>query len=149
VGRANLAAGDVVVLTEMEHHANLVPWLQLKMERGIELRYLPIDDAGELVLDDLARTLQGAKLLAFTAASNVLGTLTPVRLLADAAHAAGALVLVDAAQYVPQMATDVAQLGADFVGFTGHKMLAPPASAACGRHRNNSKRCPRSWAAVR
>jgi len=124
-GRANLAAGDVVVLTEMEHHANLVPWLQLKMERGIELRYLPIDDAGELVLDDLARTLQGAKLLAFTAASNVLGTLTPVRLLADAAHAAGALVLVDAAQYVPQMATDVAQLGADFVGFTGHKMLGP------------------------
>src|SRR6202035_4857908 len=87
-GRANLAAGDAVVLTEMEHHANLVPWLQLKAERGIELRYLPFDDQGELILDDLERTLDGAKLFAFTAASNVLGTLTPVRLLADAGHAA-------------------------------------------------------------
>jgi cysteine desulfurase/selenocysteine lyase len=124
-GRANLAAGDVVVLTEMEHHANLVPWLQLKAERGIELRYLPFDDRGELVLDDLERTLDGAKMLSFTAASNVLGTLTPVRLLADAGHAAGAVVMVDAAQYVPHLPTDVEALGADFVGFTGHKMLGP------------------------
>jgi cysteine desulfurase/selenocysteine lyase len=73
----------------------------------------------------LARTLDGARLLAFTAASNVLGTLTPVRQLADAAHAAGAVVLVDAAQYVPHLPTDVGELGADFVGFTGHKMLGP------------------------
>ena len=124
-GRTNLGAGDVVVLTEMEHHANLVPWLQLKAERGIELRYLAIDDNGELILDDLERTLEGAKLVAFTAMSNVLGTLTPVRHLADAAHAAGALALVDGAQYVPHLPTDVAALGADFVGFTGHKMLGP------------------------
>ncbi|HWG73852.1 MAG TPA: SufS family cysteine desulfurase [Acidimicrobiales bacterium] len=124
-GRTHLGAGDVVVLTEMEHHANLVPWLQLKAERGIELRYLGIDDDGELVLDDLERTLEGAKLLAFTAMSNVLGTITPVRLLADAGHAAGAVVLVDGAQYVPHLPTDVGALGADFVGFTGHKMLGP------------------------
>ncbi|MGI8492848.1 MAG: SufS family cysteine desulfurase [Acidimicrobiales bacterium] len=124
-GRANLAAGDVVVLTEMEHHANLVPWLQLASERGIELRFLPITDDGLLDLSGLERTLEGAKLLGFSAASNVLGTLTPVRQLADAAHAAGALVLVDGAQYTPHMPTDVTALGADFYGFTGHKMIGP------------------------
>jgi cysteine desulfurase/selenocysteine lyase len=124
-GRSQLAPGDVVVLSELEHHANLVPWLQLKGERGIELRYIPIDDHGELLLDGLAQTLAGARLLAVSAMSNVLGTLTPVRQLADAAHAAGALVLVDAAQYVPHVPTDVAALGADFFGFTGHKMLGP------------------------
>ena len=124
-GRANLHAGDVVLLTELEHHANLVPWLMLREQLGIELRYLPIDDTGRLVLDDLDRQLAGAKLVAFSAASNVMGTLTPVRHIADAAHAAGALVLVDAAQYVPHISTDVAGLGADFLGFTGHKMLGP------------------------
>jgi cysteine desulfurase/selenocysteine lyase len=124
-GRANLHAGDAVVLTEMEHHANLVPWLMLREELGIELRYLAIDDTGRLALDDLDRQLAGAKLLSITAASNVLGTLNPMRQLADAAHAAGALMLVDAAQYVPHIQTDVAALGADFLGFTGHKMLGP------------------------
>jgi cysteine desulfurase/selenocysteine lyase len=124
-GRANLVEGDVVVLTQMEHHANLVPWLQLKAERGIELRYLGITPEGELDLDNLDDTLQGAKLLAFTACSNVLGTLLPVRHLTDAAHRAGALALVDGAQYTPHLATDVAEMGVDFYGFTGHKMLGP------------------------
>ena len=124
-GRANLGAGDAILLTEMEHHANLVPWLALAAERGVELRYLPITDDGLLDLSGLERALDGAKLLAVTAMSNVLGTLTPVRRLADAAHAAGALVLVDGAQYTPQLPTDVAALGADFYGFTGHKMLGP------------------------
>jgi cysteine desulfurase / selenocysteine lyase len=124
-GRSNLAAGDVVVLTEMEHHANLVPWLQLKAERGIELRYLGLTSSGELDLDDLDTVLQGSKLVAFTACSNVLGTLNPVRLIADAAHRAGALALVDGAQLTPHLPTDVAALGADFYGFTGHKMLGP------------------------
>ncbi|MDQ2754691.1 MAG: SufS family cysteine desulfurase [Actinomycetota bacterium] len=124
-GRANLAAGDVVVLTEMEHHANLVPWLQLKAERGIELRYLGITAEGMLDLDAMERTFEGARLVAFTAASNVLGTLTPVRQIADAAHAAGALVLIDGAQYTPHLATDITALGADFYGFTGHKMFGP------------------------
>jgi cysteine desulfurase/selenocysteine lyase len=124
-GRANLAEGDVVVLTEMEHHANLVPWLQLKADRGIVLRYVHLSQDGLLDLSDLERTLEGAKLFAFTAMSNVLGTLTPVRQLTDAAHAAGALALVDGAQYAPHLPTDVVELGADFFGFTGHKMLGP------------------------
>ena len=124
-GGANLRSGDVVVLTEMEHHANLVPWLQLRAEKGIELRYLRLGDDGLLDLSDLDRTLEGARMVAFTAMSNVLGTLTPVRQMADAAHAAGALVLVDGAQYTPALATDVAEMGVDFYGVTGHKMLGP------------------------
>jgi len=124
-GRTNLAAGDVVVLTEMEHHANLVPWLMLKAERGVELRYLPLTDDGLLDLTNLEQTLEGAKLLGVSAMSNVLGTINPVRELADAAHAAGALILVDGAQQVPHLPTDVQALGVDFFGCTGHKMLGP------------------------
>jgi cysteine desulfurase/selenocysteine lyase len=124
-GRANLGPGDVVVLTEMEHHANLVPWLALKAERGIELRYLPLTDDGELDLSDLERTLDGARLLGVASVSNVLGTINPAPLLAEAAHAAGALILVDGAQQAPHMATDVGQMGVDFFGLTGHKMLGP------------------------
>ena len=124
-GRANLHKGDVVVLTEMEHHANIVPWLMLEEERGIELRWLGLTDDYQLDLTDLDEKLDGAKLLSFTALSNVLGTITPIRELADAAHAAGALCLVDAAQYVPHIPTDVQALGCDFLGFTGHKMCGP------------------------
>ncbi len=124
-GRANLSAGDVVVLTEIEHHANLVPWLILREERGIELRFVPMADDYTLDLSDLDQLLDGAKLFGFTAMSNVLGTITPIRQLADAARAAGALSLVDGAQYVPHLPTDVTELGCDFFGFTGHKMLGP------------------------
>jgi cysteine desulfurase / selenocysteine lyase len=124
-GRANLRAGDVVVLTELEHHSNIVPWQQLRTEIGIELRFLPIDESGHLVLDDLARSLDGAKLVAFSAMSNVLGTVTPVRRIADAAHAAGALVCIDACQYVPHLPCDVHALGADFLAFSAHKMCGP------------------------
>ncbi len=124
-GRANLAPGDVVVLTEMEHHANLVPWLMLKAERGIDLRYLGLTDDGLLDLSDLDRTLDGAKLLGVAAVSNVLGTINPIRQLADAAHAAGALILVDGAQQAPHLPTDVRALGVDFFGCTSHKMLGP------------------------
>ncbi|MCI3948340.1 MAG: putative cysteine desulfurase [Acidimicrobiales bacterium] len=124
-GGAHLREGDVVVLTEMEHHSNLVPWLMLAQAKGLELRYLGVTDDGCVDLSDLEAKLDGAKVLAFTAMSNVLGTLPPVRQIADAAHAAGAVVVLDAAQYVPHLATDVQALGADFVGFTGHKMLGP------------------------
>ena len=124
-GRANLQAGDVVVLTEMEHHANIVPWHMLAAERGIELRWLPVRDDGMLCVDDLDRYIDGAKLVSITAMSNVLGTLTPVRRIADAAHAAGATVCVDACQYVPHLATDVHELGADLLAFSGHKMCGP------------------------
>jgi len=124
-GRANLREGDAVLLTEMEHHANLVPWLMLREQLGIELRYLPVADDYRLDLSDLDRLVDGVKMVSITAMSNVLGTLTPLRHLIDTAHEAGALTLVDGAQYVPHLATDVDQLGADFFGFTGHKMLGP------------------------
>lgn len=124
-GRANLQAGDVVVLTEMEHHANLVPWLALKAERDIELRYIPVDEQGFLDMSRLDEALDGAKLFGVTSVSNVLGTINPIRQLADAAHAAGALLLVDGAQHAPHMPVDVAALGCDFFGVTAHKMLGP------------------------
>lgn len=124
-GRANLHAGDVVVLTELEHHANIVPWHILREERGIELRFLEVDAQGHLLLDDLANVLDGAKLVSFSAMSNVLGTVTPVRRIADAAHSAGALVCLDACQYVPHLPTDVTELGADFLAFSAHKMCGP------------------------
>ena len=124
-GRANLGAGDAILLTEMEHHANLVPWLILAQERGVELRYLPVTDDFQLDLTDLDRLVDGVKLVSVTAMSNVLGTLTPLDRLVEAAHAAGALILVDGAQYVPHLHTDVQALDVDFFGFTGHKMLGP------------------------
>ncbi len=124
-GRRNLHAGDVVVLTEMEHHANVVPWLMLAEERGLELRWIPIDDHGFLVLDDLDRLVDGAGLVAVTAMSNVLGTLNPLAEIAGVAHAAGALVVADGAQSVPHLATDVTALGCDFIAFSAHKMLGP------------------------
>jgi cysteine desulfurase/selenocysteine lyase len=97
----------------------------LRDERGIELRWIPMAEDFTLDLTDLDQLVDGAKLVAFTAMSNVLGTLPPVRFIADAAHAAGALVLVDGAQYAPHLPTDVTALGADFFGFTGHKLLGP------------------------
>jgi cysteine desulfurase/selenocysteine lyase len=124
-GRSVLRAGDVVVLTEMEHHANLVPWLQLKSEVGIELRYLGVADDMRLDLHDLDATLEGAKLLSVTAMSNVLGTVPPLRQLADAAHRAGALMAIDAAQLVGHAPMDVVALGVDVACFSAHKMLGP------------------------
>ncbi|MFN0091931.1 MAG: SufS family cysteine desulfurase [Acidimicrobiales bacterium] len=123
--RANLRAGDAVVLSHMEHHSNIVPWQMLAAERGVEIRWLPITADYQLGLDQLDRTLDGAKLLAVTAMSNVLGTLTPVRELADAAHRAGALICVDACQHVPHLPTDVKAWDADFVAFSAHKMCGP------------------------
>jgi cysteine desulfurase / selenocysteine lyase len=124
-GRANLGEGDVVVLTEIEHHANLVPWLILAEERGIQLRFIPMADDFTLDLSNLEQLVDGAKMVSVTAMSNVLGTITPVRRIADAAHAAGALCMVDGAQRAPHLVTDVHDLGCDFFGFTGHKMLGP------------------------
>jgi len=123
--RANLRESDVIVVTEMEHHANIVPWHILAAERGVELRFVPVNPGYELDLTNLEQLLDGARLLAFTAVSNVLGTINDVRTLVDAAHAAGALALVDAAQAVPHLEIDVAAWDADFVAWTGHKMLGP------------------------
>ncbi|MCY3634126.1 MAG: SufS family cysteine desulfurase [bacterium] len=124
-GRTNLGPGDPVVITELEHHANIVPWHMLTAEQGIELRWIPIRSDGHLDLTDLDRLLDGARLLSVAAVSNVLGTINPIRQLADAAHDAGALMMVDASQYTPHLPTDVAEMGADFVAFTGHKMCGP------------------------
>ena len=124
-GGANLGPGDAVVLTELEHHSNIVPWQIMAAEKGFELRWIPVRDDGKLDLDDLERLLDGAKMLGVSAMSNVLGTLTPVAELAEAAHDAGALVCVDACQYVPHLPTAMSDFGADFVAFSAHKMCGP------------------------
>jgi cysteine desulfurase / selenocysteine lyase len=125
--RSNLAAGDAIVLTEMEHHSNLVPWQILAKERDVELRFMPITDRGELDLGALPGLLRDGrvKLVGVVHISNVLGTVNPIPEIAERAHEAGALVLVDASQSVPHCRTDVQWMGADFVAFTGHKMLGP------------------------
>jgi cysteine desulfurase/selenocysteine lyase len=123
--RANLREGDPIVLTHMEHHANVVPWQILAAERGVEVRWIPITPDFRLDLSQLDELLDGAKLVAFTAMSNVLGTINDVRPLADAAHAAGARVVVDACQAVPHMKADVQAWDADFVAFSAHKMCGP------------------------
>ncbi len=124
-GRTHLHAGDVIVLSEMEHHANIVPWQMLAEERGLVIRWIPTDDEGLLILDDLDRLLDGAKLVGITCMSNVLGTLNPIEYIVEAAHAAGAVVVADGAQSVPHLPTDVAALGVDFLAFSAHKMLGP------------------------
>jgi cysteine desulfurase / selenocysteine lyase len=124
-GTKFLRPGDVVVLTEMDHHANLIPWFQLRDSLGIELRFIPVTDDFRLDLSPLPALLRGAKLLSFTAMSNVTGTINPVALITAAAHDAGALVCVDAAQSVPRMPTNVQDLDVDFLAFSGHKALGP------------------------
>lgn len=125
-GRANLMAGDVVLLTEMEHHSNLVPWYMLADEMDLELRYVPVTDDGQLDQGEFARLLEeGPKVVAFSHMSNVLGTINPAQEMTARAHEAGALVVLDAAQSVPHLGVDVRELGADFVAFSGHKMCGP------------------------
>ncbi len=124
-GRTNLRPGDAIVLTEMEHHANIVPWHMLAAERDLEIRWVPIDDDGRLVLAELDRLLEGAKLVGVSCMSNVLGTVNPVARIAEAAHGAGAVVVGDGAQSVPHLGTDVGALGVDFLAFSAHKMLGP------------------------
>ncbi len=130
-GRKNISRGDAIVLTEMEHHANLVPWQLLVQEKDGDLEFIPITDDGLLRLDVYEVLLRlKPKLVAFTHVSNTLGTINPVKEMVEAAHAAGALVLVDGAQAVPHVPVDVQDLGADFYAFSGHKMLAPMGSGA-------------------
>jgi cysteine desulfurase/selenocysteine lyase len=125
-GRANLKAGDVVVLTEMEHHANLVPWQMLAAEKGIRLEFIPVTEEGLLDMSALPGLLElKPKLVSFTAMSNVLGTITPAAEIIKQAHAAGALTMIDGAQSVPHLPTDVRALDVDFLVFSSHKMLGP------------------------
>ena len=125
-GRTTLKPGDEILLTQMEHHANLVPWQMLAEMSGATVRYLPITDEGFLDLAQLDDYLtERTRLFAFTAVSNVLGTINPVAELVARAHAVGAVTMVDAAQSVPHMPVDVQALGCDFLVFSGHKMLGP------------------------
>ncbi|MBT2548461.1 SufS family cysteine desulfurase [Arthrobacter sp. ISL-65] len=121
-----LGPGDEIVVTEMEHHANLIPWQELAYRTGATLRHIPLDDAGVLRMDEAAEIVgERTRLLAFTHASNVLGTINPVSDLVALARRAGALVVLDACQSAPHLALDVKQLDVDFAVFSGHKMLGP------------------------
>lgn len=125
-GRQNIQAGDEILLTEMEHHANLVPWQMLAEEKGAVVRYIPFLADGTLDLSRLDGLLtERTKLFSFTAVSNVFGTINPVRQLVDAGHVVGAVVMVDAAQAVPHTAVDVQAWDCDFMTFSGHKMCGP------------------------
>ncbi len=125
-GGANLQPGDRILLTIMEHHSNIVPWQLIAQRTGAKLDYLGIDGEGRLRLDELDQKLsERTKLVALTHQSNVLGTINPVRAIADRAHAVGAVVVVDGAQSVPHMPVDVQALDCDFLAFSGHKMCAP------------------------
>lgn len=125
-GRANLKAGDRVLLTEMEHHSNIVPWQMLAREKDAKLDYVRIDDDGILNWDSFKELInEKPKVLSLSHVSNALGTINPVKQMAKEAHRVGAIVVVDAAQSVPHMPVDVADLECDFAAFSGHKMLAP------------------------
>jgi cysteine desulfurase/selenocysteine lyase len=126
-GRTKLVAGDAVLLTEMEHHSNLVPWQLLAADRGIELRHVPVTGGGELDLEALPKLLADGrvKLVSVVHISNVLGTVNPIAEIARAAHARGAVLVVDASQSVPHCPVDVRALECDFLAFTSHKMLGP------------------------
>ncbi len=124
-GRANLAKGDAIVLTEMEHHSDIVPWQMLAEERGVELRYVPVTQHFTLDMEAFHHALEGAKLVCVVHTSNVLGVRNPLEEIIAASHAAGAKVLIDAAQGVPHSTVDFASFGADFMAFSAHKMCGP------------------------
>ena len=125
-GRSHVGPGDEILLTEMEHHSDLVPWQFVARERGARLRHVPFDAEGRLEMDEFRRLLnERTKVVALTHISNTLGTVNPIAEIARAARAQGAVVVVDGAQSAPHRPVDVQALGCDFFGFTGHKMLAP------------------------
>jgi cysteine desulfurase / selenocysteine lyase len=143
-GRANVNAGDAVLITQMEHHANIVPWQVLCSERGAQLRYLEVDEHGELSLEQLERELArgDVRLVAFAHVSNVLGTINPVAEMTVRVRAAGALSLIDGAQAAAQMPVDVDAIGADFYAWTGHKALGPTGIGVLHGRREVMERMP-------
>ncbi len=125
-GLKHVGAGDEIIVTHLEHHANIVPWQQLALAKGAKLRVVPVDDNGQVLLEEYGKLLNGkTKLVAFTQVSNALGTVTPAKAMVEMAHRVGATVLVDGAQSVSHMKVDVQDLGADFFVFSGHKVFAP------------------------
>jgi len=125
-GEQHLSAGDEIIITHLEHHANIVPWQQLVAKKGVKLRVIPVDDDGQVLLDEYAKLLNSkTKLVSFTQVSNALGTVTPAKVIIDMAHQAGAKVLLDGAQSVSHMRTNVRALDADWFVFSGHKIFGP------------------------
>lgn len=125
-GRANLSAGDLIILTEMEHHSNMIPWQMLAAEKNLRLEFIPVTGEGLLDLAAYQDLLKmEPRLVAFTQMSNVLGTINPAKEIIRMAHQAGAITLVDGAQSVPHVPVDVQDLAADFLAFSGHKMVGP------------------------
>lgn len=125
-GRQNLSEGDEIVLTKMEHHSNIIPWQQVAKETGAKLKYLPLYEDGTISLDDVRETVTDrTKIVAVTHVSNVLGTINPIKEIAEIAHEHGAVIAVDGAQSVPHMKVDVQELDVDFYAFSGHKMIGP------------------------
>jgi len=125
-GDHNLAAGDEIIVSNLEHHANIVPWKRLADKKGLKLRVIPVDDDGQILLDEYAKLLHSkTRLVAFTQVSNALGTVTPAKKIVEMAHAAGAKVLIDGAQSVSHMKVDVQDLNPDWLVFSGHKLFGP------------------------
>lgn len=125
-GEQNLVAGDEIIVSNLEHHANIVPWKRLADKKGLKLRVIPVDDDGQILLDEYAKLLNSkTRLVSFTQVSNALGTVTPAKQIVEMAHAVGAKVLVDGAQSVSHMRVDVQYLNADFLVFSGHKVFGP------------------------
>ena len=143
-GRNSLKAGDVVLISEMEHHSNIVPWQMLRDDHGVDLRVIPVSDAGELELDALDMCLADGRvrLVAITHMSNVLGTYTPVADIVAKAHAAGALVLIDGSQAIVHRRVDVQSIGCDFYAFTGHKLYGPTGIGVLWGRRELLERMP-------
>jgi len=125
-GRTNVREGDEIVITALEHHSNIVPWQMLCAEKGATLRVAPVNDEGEVIVEEFAKLLNDrTKIVAFGHASNALGTINPVRQMTQLAHDAGAIVIIDGAQGVPHLPIDVQEIGCDFYAFSGHKVYGP------------------------
>ena len=146
-GRVHVRAGDHVIISAMEHHSNIVPWQILCREKGARLRVIPMNQAGELLMDEFDSMLSArTRIVAVTQVSNALGTVNPVREIAARAHAVGALCLVDGAQAAPHMPVDVQDLDCDFFALSGHKVCGPPASGRYTVAGNCWRRCRRTRA---
>jgi len=141
-GDSNIHQDDEILVSHLEHHANIVPWQQLAAETGAKLKVIPVDDDGQLLLDAYGDLLsERTKVVAVAQVSNVLGTIVPVKKMIEMAHRVGATVVVDGAQAVAHMVVDVQEMDADFYVFSGHKIFAPPASAPCTGRPSSSSRC--------
>jgi cysteine desulfurase / selenocysteine lyase len=149
-GRANFVEGDEIILSQMEHHANIIPWQMIAEEKGAKIRVIPMNERGELIIDEYENLFnERTKFVSIIHVSNALGTINPVKSMIETAHKFGVPVMVDAAQSIPHMQIDVQDLDCDFLTFSGHKMFALRAAACFTARKNCSKKCRRIKQAVR